>query len=103
MRNFPKCFNIKQDVFNIIAEYPVETKVFLQRCIDERIVWITTNKLEAGEAGIIDATHRVQEIKDDITKEVTERYQEEYKEDPNCKLFRLEFTVEEATQLIQDS
>ncbi len=78
MRNFPKCLNIKQDVFNVIAEYPVETKAFLQRCIDERIVWITTNKLEVGEAGITDATHRIQELKDDITKEVTERYQEEY-------------------------
>lgn len=102
MRNFPKYFNIKQDVINIIVEFPVETKTFLQRCIDERIGWITTKKLETGEEGIVDATHRIQELKDDITKEVTERYQEEYKEDPNCQLFRLGFTVAEAQNLIED-
>jgi len=102
MRNFPKYFNIKQDVVNVIVEFPVETKSFLQRCIDERINWITTKKLEAGEEGVIDATHRIQEIKDDITKEVTERYQEEYKEDPNCQLFRLGFTVAEAQNLIEE-
>jgi DNA mismatch repair ATPase MutS len=100
MKGFPKYFNTKQDVLNVIAEYPTETKAFLQRCIDERIDWITTKKLEEGETGIIDATHRIQELKDDITKEVTERYQEKYKEDPNCKLFRLGFTVEEAYRLI---
>ncbi len=102
MKSAPKHFNIKQDVINIIVEFPVETKTFLQRCIDERIGWITTKTLETGEEGIVDATHRIQELKDDITKEVTERYQEEYKEDPNCQLFRLGFTVAEAQNLIED-
>lgn len=102
MKGFPKYFNTKQDVLNVIAEYPTETKSFLQRCIDERIGWITTKKLEVTEEGIVDATHRLQELKDDRTQEVTERYQEEFKEDPSCKLFRLGFTVEEAEQLIQN-
>lgn len=101
MKGFPKFFNVKQDVLNVIEEYPVEAKAFLQRCLDERIAWITTKKLESGEEGVIDATHRIQEIKDDRTQEVTERYQEEYKDDPGCKLFRLGFTVIEAQGLVE--
>jgi hypothetical protein len=100
MRGFPKFFNTKQDVLNVIEEYPTETKAFVQRLLDERKDWITTKKLETGEEGTTDATHRIQELKDDRTQEVIERYQEEYKDDPNCKLFRLGFTVEEAQALI---
>jgi len=100
MKGFPKFFNTKQDVLNVITEYPAETKVFLQKCIDERFDWITIKKLETGESGVTDSTHRIQELKDDRTQEITERYQEEYKEDPNCKLFRLGFTVEEAQNLV---
>jgi len=159
MRGFPKWFNVKQDVLNALAEYPEETKAFLQRCLDERFSWLVTKKLDDGtpdkfaalkeyntaradiltehlakigkdldsvaslsavsgkgvmlegglekveevakfEEGAVDETSRVIEIRDDKTKEITERYQEEYMEDPNCKLFRLGFTVEEAQALV---
>lgn len=100
MKGFPKYLNTKQDVLNVIDEYPVETKAFLQKCLDERKGWITTGKLADGAAGVIDDTHRVAECKDDATGHVTERYQEEFMDDPNCKLFRLGFTVAEAQALI---
>ena len=100
MKGFPKYFNTKQDVLNVIDEYPVETKAFLKKCLDERTIWLTTGKLAAGASGITDTTHRVAEVMDDATKQVTERYQEEFKDDPNCKLFRLEFTVSEATAIL---
>ena len=100
MKGFPKYFNTKQDVLNVINDYPEQTKAFLQQCLDERTAWITTGKLADGEVGITDETHRIAEIKDDHTKEVLERYQEEHKEDSNCKLFRLGFTVEEAQNLV---
>lgn len=100
MKGFPKYLNTRQDVINVIADYPDQTRAFLQRCLDERFGWITVRKLEPGEIGVTDETHRTTEIKDDITQEVMERYQEEYKEDPNCKLFRLGLTVEEAQNLV---
>ena len=120
MKGFPKYFNIKQDVLNTLAVYPKETKDYLKNLIDERFNWLPTEivkqdfvsdgkaasfdsakKLTKGDKETIDATHRVTELKDDKTQEITERYQEEYKEDPNCKLFRLGFTVEEAQTLIK--
>lgn len=100
MKGFPKYFNTKQDVLNVIEEYPSETKAFVKKCLDERKGWITTEKLADGAAGVTDETHRVAECKDDASGQVTERYQEEFKDDPNCKLFRLKFTVEEAQALI---
>jgi hypothetical protein len=120
MKGFPKYFNIKQDVFNALAVYPEETKAYLQKLLDERFNWLpaktekqdfyidgkamsfnSAKKMSKGEIAVIDDTHREVEIKDDRTKEVTERYQEEYKEDPNCKLFRLGFTVKEVQELIK--
>ena len=100
MKGFPKYFNTKQDVLNVIEEYPLETKAFVKKCLDERKGWITTGKIADGVAGIADDTHRVAECKDDASGLVTERYQEEFMDDPNCKLFRLGFTVEEVEELI---
>lgn len=100
MKGFPKYFNTKQDVLNVIEECPVETKAFVKKCLDERKGWLTTGKLADGAAGVTDSTHRVVEVKDDASGMVVERYQEEFKDDPSCKLFRLGFTVEEAQALI---
>ena len=58
-------------------------------------------KLADGETGITDATHRVTEVKDMATGQITERYQEEYKEDPNCTLSMLGITVAEAEEWAQ--
>jgi hypothetical protein len=102
MKGFPKHINTKQDVTNLIEEFPVETKAFMKKCLDERKVWLTTGKLASGVAGVMDATHRIAEITDDATKQVVERYQEEFKDDPNCKLFRLGFNVAEAEALLVD-
>jgi hypothetical protein len=119
MKGFPEYFNIKQDVFNTLTEYPIETKAYLQKLLDERFNWLPTKtqkqeftisgkalsfnsakKLDKGEIAVIDETHREVKIEDDRTKEVIERYQEEYKEDPNCKLFRLGFTVKEVEGIL---
>jgi hypothetical protein len=100
MKGFPKHFNIKQDVLNCLLQYPEETKGFIKRCFDERQNWITTSKLDLLDAGVTDATHRISECKDDATGVVVERYQEEFMDDPNCQLFRLGFTVEEAQNLL---
>lgn len=102
MKGFPKHINTKQDVINLIKELPFETKAFVKKCLDERKVWLTIGKLASDVTGVTDTMHRVVEIRDDATKQVVERYQEEFKDDPNCKLFRLGFNVAEAEALLVD-
>lgn len=100
MKGFPKHLNTKFDVEFCLANFPDEAKEFLTKKIAEVPQWLLVSKLSDGDAGITDDTHKVVENKDMTTGEVKERYQYEFKDDPNCELFRLGFTVEEATSLI---
>jgi len=102
MRGFPKRFNTRQDVLNTLADYPQETAGHLRRMIDERFNWFITGELAEGEAGRSDDTHRVREDRDD-NGVVTERYQEEWREDPRAQLFRLGLTVADAEQMIEEA
>jgi hypothetical protein len=99
MRGFPKRFNTRQDVLNALADYPEQTREQLQRMLDNRFNWFITAALATGEAGVEDDTHRVREDTDDEGV-VIDRYQEEYREDPNAQLFRLGLTVTEAEQMV---
>ncbi len=100
MRGEPKHWNSKKDVMIALEGWPDRTKEYLQIFLDGVEKWMIDRKLEDGEQGITDENHKVREVKDDETEEVTERYQLEWKQDPNCKLFRLGFTVEEAQEII---
>lgn len=95
MRGFPKRINTKQDYYNLLADYPAETKQELQKLLDTRYIWKDTKVLADGETGLEDSTHRVVE-------QDGERIQQEYIEDPNARLFRLGFTVTEVEGLIND-
>ena len=88
MNGFPKTINNKQDITNLMAEYPTETKAYLQTVLDEKDQWLMTSKLEADDAGTTDTTHKVEELTDE-NDVVTERYQYELMEDPNGELYRL--------------
>ena len=88
MKGFPRNINNKNDIANLMAEYPTETKAYLQTVLDNKDQWLMTSKLEADDAGITDDTHKVEEVtdQDDV---VTERYQYEFMEDTNGELYRL--------------
>ena len=88
MKGFPKTINNKQDITNLMAEYPTEAKAYLQTVLDEKDQWLMTSKLEADDAGTTDTTHKVEEITDE-NDVVTERYQYEFMEDINGELYRL--------------
>ena len=88
MKGFPKTINNKQDITNLMAEYPTEAKAYLQTVLDEKDQWLMTSKLEADDAGTTDTTHKVEELTDE-NDVVTERYQYEFMEDPNGELYRL--------------
>ena len=99
MVNFPKYFNTKEDVLNCIPVFTEQTKSYLTMILSEIENWVLIGKLADSDVGTTDATHRVLDIKEeDIVKE---RYQYEWKEVINCKLYDLGFTKEEAQELIK--
>ena len=94
--------NTKADYLNFKQHFPPEVwEPEFQALLDGRKNWLNTGKLAEEQAGVVDDTHKVIELKDDITNKVKERYQYKYQEDPNCKLFRLGFTVEEVEENIK--
>lgn len=88
MNGFPKTINNKHDIAHLMGEFEAETKAYLQTVLDNKDQWLMTSKLEDGDAGITDDTHKVEELKDEDDV-VTERYQYELMEDPNGELYRL--------------
>jgi hypothetical protein len=102
MKGFPKHINTKKDVKFLFDKYPKETKTFLKRKLTEVKQWLVAGKLKDGNNGKTDKQHKIVEVKDEKSGKVTERYQYEYKDDPNCQLFRLDLTVAEAERMIND-
>lgn len=102
MRGFPKYSDIstKYDVENLKGTFPKETKKFLETIRDDRFIWVTTGTLERKEDGITDETHRVIEVKDNESEEITYA-QQEYIEDSNARMFRMGYTLEEIEILIE--
>jgi len=80
MKGFPRTINTKQDVLNLIEEYPEQTKSFLQSLVNTRMAWHPTGKLADGDDGKTDSTHKVDEVTDE-NDVVTERTQCELVED----------------------
>lgn len=100
MKGEPKHWNTKKDVMIALEGWPKRTKKYLQTFLDGVEKWMIDHKLSDDEDGIEDETHKIREVKDEETDEITERYQLVWKEDPNCKLFRLGFTQKEAEDII---
>ena len=88
MNGFPRTINNKHDITNLMGEFEVETKAYLQTVLDNKDQWLMTSKLEDSDAGITDDTHKVEEVTDQEDV-VTERYQYEFMEDTNGELYRL--------------
>ena len=100
MNGYPKHINSKEDILNLKADYPIETKKFLEGLIEASKDWIVVKELEDSEVGIEDNTHKVVENKTDDV--VTSRYQFEHKEDSNAYLFKLGFTsLQEVKDMIR--
>ncbi len=100
MKGEPKHWNTKKDVMVALKGWPERTKKTLQTFLNGVEKWMVDKKLKDGEKGVTDKTHKIREIKDEETDEVVERYQLVYKQDPNCKLFRIGLTVEEVKKIL---
>jgi hypothetical protein len=97
MRNFPKWINTAEDVNNCLAEYPVETKAFLQGLLDNRFMWQSA-VLPQGDAGVNDQTHMV--VQQPGQDGAIQNIQLTQAEDPNARLFQLGLTVTSAQAMI---
>lgn len=92
MRGFPKFLNSKQDYLNCLTNFQEETKKELQMLLDSRFSWFDVAIIE--DEGLTDNTHRV------IADDEGVKTQQILREDPNARIFMLDFAVEEVEELI---
>lgn len=106
MRGFPKYTDIatKYDVNNLKDIFPKETKAFLKSLRDDRFIWEDRGPV-TEDKGITDDTHKVvlvsmpNESPEDDTKEL---HQLELIEDTNARIFRMGYTLNEISDLIDE-
>lgn len=101
MVGFPKWLNTKEDYLYVREHFPREQwEPVFRALLDERMQWLNVGQLESEADGVTDETHKVVGGESDMTEAPAKYYQYEYKEDLNCRLFKLGFTVEEVEQLL---
>lgn len=105
MKGEPKTFATRQDVLNGLAEYPDQTKAYLQSLLDDRYRIVSSEQLPEGDEGKHDPPLLRVRNGGSVSDEkgnIIERHlwQETWEEDPNAALFRLGLTVKEAEELI---
>jgi hypothetical protein len=98
MKGIPKHLAMKQDYLNIMGLFEKnEWGPRFQELIDNRYTWVEVGPIE-GE-GVTDDTHKVSM---GIIDGEEVPVQLELQEDPNAKIFRLGFTVEEVNAYLAD-
>lgn len=102
MRGFPKTLNSKADYEYIKDNFLAEQwKPEWQALLDSRMDWFNTGEVKKGK-GITDETHKVVEAEPVEEGGETIYYQFELRENPNCKLLTLGFTVAEVETALAD-
>ena len=97
MVGYPKFLNTKEDYEFVRANFPKEEwESDFKALLNERYEWFNLGEIE-GE-GVTDDTHKVVEDKRD--DETVVRYQYEYKENENARIYRLGYTVEEVENIL---
>lgn len=101
MVGLPKWLNTREDYLYVKDNFPREQwEPVFRALLDERMAWLNVGRLESEAQGIINETHKVVLCGDDMPGGEIQYYQYEYREDPNCRLLQLGFTVEEVQQLL---
>lgn len=96
MKGLPKSLNSKSDymyVYNHMNENYY--KPIFKALLDSKDAWFFVEELK-DKNGIVDDTHKV--VEDEENKTFS---QYELRENPNAKIFRLGFTVEEVQEIIE--
>lgn len=97
MVGYPKFLNTKEDYEYVRANFPREQwEPDFKALLNERYEWFNLGEIE--DEGVTDDTHKVVEDKRD--DETVVRYQYEYKENENARIYRLGYTVEEVETIL---
>ena len=101
MQGLPKFYATKADLDNVRTDFGDDTyKAELQKLYDGRLIWGNDVVLAEGNAGVVDATHRVLENRD-LETGVVSHIQQELVVDPNAYIFtRLGFTDGEVLAML---
>lgn len=100
MIGLPKHLNSKVDYLYVKDNFPrKEWAEKFQNLLDERMQWFNIGKLDKKEDGITDDTHKIIENQEQ-GEQLAEYYQYELKEDQNCQLYKLGFTVKEVESIL---
>ena len=100
MKGFPKHLNTKEDYEYIKSHFDESLwKPEFQKLLDSYKDWFFTKELNVETDGINDETHKVVEFRE---SEDTPPYYHQYElqVNPNAKIFKLGYTIEEVQQLI---
>lgn len=90
MKGYPKQLNSWEDVLYVVEHFPKEQWYEDVHCLicDECLyAWCADRKLDEGEEGITDETHKV--VENQTTEGTTERWQYVKQLNENAKLFRM--------------
>ena len=115
MKNFPKNINTKKDIENLLNIYPIETKEYLRKLLNERKYWNNDEYIETPNAYLFQlgfTTNEALEIVDDYvepetpTKPLTPEEQEEqellqWRETTDCSRLQAMLALEEQGLLDQ--
>lgn len=98
MVGYPKMLNSKEDYEFVRKNFPKdEWRQDFQNLLDTEKAWFNMGKIPEGSSGTVDDTHRI------VTDEQTgEKYQYEYKEDPDSPLHRSGYTEEEVKKILAE-
>ena len=104
MKNFPKHLNSKADYEYIRKYFPREQWEPKWRALLENTKqWFFTHELPSEEAGITDATHKIVVSQPQQEGEATKYLQYELRDDPSCDLYRLGFTADYVTRVLEEA
>ena len=99
MIGYPSTLNDRADYEYVRANFPKsEWQKDFQNLLDTVYEWFNMGKLADGDEGVTDETHKV--VEGGREEEKSERYQFEYKENPDARIFRLGYTVDEVKAIL---
>ena len=99
MRGYPNKLTAKEDYIYIKEHFEKSRWApDWQALLDSRLNWFITGELDKDVEGTTDEFHKV--IVEETEGGEARRFQAELREDPNCKLLRLGFTVKEVKKAL---
>ena len=102
MIEYPKYLNTKFDYYYVMQHFPKEKWLpDFKELVKDYTKWMKGNKLDKKEDGLSDKTHKI--VEEENEKREKKYYQYEFKEDPNCKINRIGFTLTEVEKIIKDN